>query len=52
MKLICGIALVLGLSMLGEGVTLGLMDFGFTPEALVNNSSLVGIDPAGLDPGA
>jgi 7,8-dihydropterin-6-yl-methyl-4-(beta-D-ribofuranosyl)aminobenzene 5'-phosphate synthase len=26
-----------------------LMDFGFTPEALVNNVNLVGIDPAGLD---
>jgi 7,8-dihydropterin-6-yl-methyl-4-(beta-D-ribofuranosyl)aminobenzene 5'-phosphate synthase len=26
-----------------------LMDFGFTPDALVNNSNLVGIDPAGLD---
>src|SRR5271157_2103450 len=26
-----------------------LMDFGFTPEALVNNANLVGIDPAGLD---
>ncbi len=26
-----------------------LIDFGFTPDALVNNSNLVGIDPAGLD---
>jgi len=26
-----------------------LIDFGFTPEALVNNSNLVGIDPAKLD---
>lgn len=26
-----------------------LMDFGFTPEALVNNANLVGIDPAALD---
>jgi 7,8-dihydropterin-6-yl-methyl-4-(beta-D-ribofuranosyl)aminobenzene 5'-phosphate synthase len=26
-----------------------LMDFGFTPEALINNVNLVGIDPAGLD---
>jgi 7,8-dihydropterin-6-yl-methyl-4-(beta-D-ribofuranosyl)aminobenzene 5'-phosphate synthase len=26
-----------------------LMDFGFTPEALVNNVDLLGIDPAGLD---
>jgi 7,8-dihydropterin-6-yl-methyl-4-(beta-D-ribofuranosyl)aminobenzene 5'-phosphate synthase len=26
-----------------------LIDFGFTPEALVNNVNLVGIDPAGLD---
>lgn len=26
-----------------------LMDFGFTPNALVNNTSLVGIDPAALD---
>jgi 7,8-dihydropterin-6-yl-methyl-4-(beta-D-ribofuranosyl)aminobenzene 5'-phosphate synthase len=26
-----------------------LMDFGFTPGALVNNSNLVGIDPAALD---
>lgn len=26
-----------------------LMDFGFTPEALVNNVNLVGIDPAALD---
>jgi 7,8-dihydropterin-6-yl-methyl-4-(beta-D-ribofuranosyl)aminobenzene 5'-phosphate synthase len=26
-----------------------LIDFGFTPGALVNNSNLVGIDPAGLD---
>jgi 7,8-dihydropterin-6-yl-methyl-4-(beta-D-ribofuranosyl)aminobenzene 5'-phosphate synthase len=26
-----------------------LMDFGFTPDALVNNVNLVGIDPAGLD---
>jgi 7,8-dihydropterin-6-yl-methyl-4-(beta-D-ribofuranosyl)aminobenzene 5'-phosphate synthase len=26
-----------------------LMDFGFTPGALVNNLNLVGIDPAGLD---
>ena len=26
-----------------------LMDFGFTPEVLLNNVNLVGIDPAGLD---
>src|SRR3546814_8432327 len=26
-----------------------LMDFGFTPEALLNNVDLLGIDPAGLD---
>lgn len=26
-----------------------LMDFGFTPDALVNNSNLMGIDPAALD---
>jgi 7,8-dihydropterin-6-yl-methyl-4-(beta-D-ribofuranosyl)aminobenzene 5'-phosphate synthase len=26
-----------------------LMDFGFTPEALVNNANLLGIDPAALD---
>ena len=26
-----------------------LMDFGFTPEALINNTSLVGVNPAGLD---
>ena len=26
-----------------------LIDFGFTPEALVNNVDLLGIDPAGLD---
>jgi 7,8-dihydropterin-6-yl-methyl-4-(beta-D-ribofuranosyl)aminobenzene 5'-phosphate synthase len=26
-----------------------LVDFGFTPEALINNTSLVGVDPAGLD---
>ena len=26
-----------------------LMDFGFTPEALINNVNLVGIDPAALD---
>jgi 7,8-dihydropterin-6-yl-methyl-4-(beta-D-ribofuranosyl)aminobenzene 5'-phosphate synthase len=26
-----------------------LIDFGFTPEALINNTNLVGIDPAGLD---
>jgi 7,8-dihydropterin-6-yl-methyl-4-(beta-D-ribofuranosyl)aminobenzene 5'-phosphate synthase len=26
-----------------------LMDFGYTPNALVNNSDLVGIDPAALD---
>src|SRR5262249_41845654 len=26
-----------------------LMDFGFTPEALLNNTDLLGIDPAGLD---
>jgi len=26
-----------------------LMDFGFTPDALVNNINLVGIDPAALD---
>jgi 7,8-dihydropterin-6-yl-methyl-4-(beta-D-ribofuranosyl)aminobenzene 5'-phosphate synthase len=26
-----------------------LIDFGFTPEALINNTNLVGVDPAGLD---
>lgn len=26
-----------------------LIDFGFTPDALVDNSNLLGIDPAGLD---
>ena len=26
-----------------------LMDFGFTPEALVNKADLLGIDPAALD---
>ncbi len=26
-----------------------LMDFGFTPDALVNNTHLIGIDPAALD---
>ena len=26
-----------------------LMDFGFTPEALINNTNLLGIDPAGLN---
>src|SRR5215467_14176507 len=26
-----------------------LMDFGFTPEALINNSNLISVDPAGLD---
>lgn len=26
-----------------------LMDFGFTPDALVNNANLLGIDPAALD---
>jgi 7,8-dihydropterin-6-yl-methyl-4-(beta-D-ribofuranosyl)aminobenzene 5'-phosphate synthase len=26
-----------------------LMDFGFTPDAMVNNANLVGIDPAALD---
>ena len=26
-----------------------LMDFGFTPEAVINNVNLAGIDPAGLD---
>jgi 7,8-dihydropterin-6-yl-methyl-4-(beta-D-ribofuranosyl)aminobenzene 5'-phosphate synthase len=26
-----------------------LVDFGFTPEALINNTNLVGVDPAGLD---
>jgi 7,8-dihydropterin-6-yl-methyl-4-(beta-D-ribofuranosyl)aminobenzene 5'-phosphate synthase len=26
-----------------------LMDFGFTPDAMVNNANLVGIDPASLD---
>lgn len=26
-----------------------LMDFGFTPDALINNADLVGIDPAALD---
>ena len=26
-----------------------LMDFGFTPEALINNAGLLGIDPAKLD---
>jgi 7,8-dihydropterin-6-yl-methyl-4-(beta-D-ribofuranosyl)aminobenzene 5'-phosphate synthase len=26
-----------------------LMDFGFTPDALINNTDLIGIDPARLD---
>ena len=26
-----------------------LIDFGFTPEALINNTDLIGIDPAALD---
>jgi 7,8-dihydropterin-6-yl-methyl-4-(beta-D-ribofuranosyl)aminobenzene 5'-phosphate synthase len=26
-----------------------LIDFGFTPEALINNTNLAGVDPAGLD---
>jgi 7,8-dihydropterin-6-yl-methyl-4-(beta-D-ribofuranosyl)aminobenzene 5'-phosphate synthase len=26
-----------------------LTDFGFTPEALINNTNLIGVDPAGLD---
>ncbi|WP_247455283.1 MBL fold metallo-hydrolase [Bradyrhizobium sp. CW11] len=26
-----------------------LLDFGFTPEALLNNTSLLGIDPAAID---
>jgi 7,8-dihydropterin-6-yl-methyl-4-(beta-D-ribofuranosyl)aminobenzene 5'-phosphate synthase len=26
-----------------------LVDFGFTPEALINNTNLVGVNPAGLD---
>jgi 7,8-dihydropterin-6-yl-methyl-4-(beta-D-ribofuranosyl)aminobenzene 5'-phosphate synthase len=26
-----------------------LIDFGFTPDALINNGNLIGIDPAGLD---
>ena len=26
-----------------------LIDFGFTPEALINNSNLVGVDPTQLD---
>jgi len=26
-----------------------LVDFGFTPDALVNNANLVGIDPAAID---
>lgn len=26
-----------------------LVDFGFTPEALINNTELLGIDPSGLD---
>lgn len=43
-----------GLSMHAESQRGGeirnvLMDFGFTPEALVNNINLLGIDPAGLD---
>jgi 7,8-dihydropterin-6-yl-methyl-4-(beta-D-ribofuranosyl)aminobenzene 5'-phosphate synthase len=33
----------------GEETRNVLMDFGFTPEALVNNASLAGIDPAALD---
>ena len=28
-----------------------LLDFGYTPEALLNNVDLLGIDPAGLDAG-
>jgi 7,8-dihydropterin-6-yl-methyl-4-(beta-D-ribofuranosyl)aminobenzene 5'-phosphate synthase len=43
-----------GLSMLAETqrgmeTRTALMDFGFTPEALINNTNLLGIDPAGLD---
>ena len=33
----------------GEETRNVLMDFGFTPEALVNNTDLAGIDPAALD---
>jgi 7,8-dihydropterin-6-yl-methyl-4-(beta-D-ribofuranosyl)aminobenzene 5'-phosphate synthase len=43
-----------GLSMLaqtrrGAETRTVLQDFGFTPEALINNTNLLGIDPAGLD---
>ena len=33
----------------GDEIRHVLVDFGFTPEALVNNIDLLGIDPAGLD---
>lgn len=33
----------------GDATRNVLMDFGFTPDALVNNANLVGIDPAALD---
>ena len=33
----------------GDEMRQVLIDFGFTPEALVNNTGLLGIDPSGLD---
>ena len=33
----------------GDEVRHVLVDYGFTPEALVNNTALLGIDPAALD---
>jgi 7,8-dihydropterin-6-yl-methyl-4-(beta-D-ribofuranosyl)aminobenzene 5'-phosphate synthase len=33
----------------GEETRNVLMDFGFTPQALINNAALVGLDPASLD---
>jgi len=43
-----------GLSMLAETrrgteTRTVLQDFGFTPEALINNTNLLGVDPTGLD---
>jgi 7,8-dihydropterin-6-yl-methyl-4-(beta-D-ribofuranosyl)aminobenzene 5'-phosphate synthase len=33
----------------GEAVRNVLIDFGYTPEAMVNNANLLGVDPASLD---
>jgi 7,8-dihydropterin-6-yl-methyl-4-(beta-D-ribofuranosyl)aminobenzene 5'-phosphate synthase len=33
----------------GEETRHVLMDFGYTPEALINNAALVGLDPGSLD---